>query len=69
MLYILLQKSEPESIKTYSQIMEEKRKKLEKQREKKAKTEEKSKRKKITPIGFSDKENGNSFFYTQPLLS
>ncbi|XP_076115740.1 uncharacterized protein LOC143083370 [Mytilus galloprovincialis] len=50
-------KSEPESIKTYSQIMEEKRKKLEKQREKKAKTEEKSKRKKITPIGFSDKEN------------
>ncbi|CAC5362844.1 ZC3H11 [Mytilus coruscus] len=50
-------KSEPETIKTYSQIMEEKRKKLEKQREKKAKTEEKSKRKKITPIGFSDKEN------------
>ena len=40
--------------------MEEKRRKLEKQREKKQKMEEKAKKKKITPIVFSDKENGNT---------
>lgn len=53
------EKTEPETIKTYSQIMEEKRKKLEKQREKKAKVEEKSNKRKISRIAFSDKENEN----------
>ena len=62
-------KSEPESIKTYSQIMEEKRRKLEKQREKKQKMEEKAKKKKITPIVFSDKENDNILSETKEMLT